>query len=107
MRLNCVGSSVVSAMIQTPASRPCGLETTPPMSFPPIAIAAASFCDCARAGTDTPNNNAATATSAGNLIPIFMSPSPSAPTGPALFQQDLLDLRKHVDPTVPILPKPR
>jgi len=36
-----------------------------------------------------------------------MSPSPSAPTGPALFQQDLLDLRKHVDPTVPILPKPR
>src|SRR5690242_188014 len=104
MRLNCVGSSVVSAMIQTPASRPCGPETTPPMSFSPIAIAAASSCGCARAGNDTPANNAAAATSTGSLFLIVMSPSLPAPAGPALFQQDLLE--KYVDPTVPILPKP-
>src|SRR5208283_445613 len=95
MRLNCVGSSVVSAMTQTPASRPCGLETTPPTSFSPIAIAAVSVCGCARAGTDPPANNAAAATNAGSLLLIFMSPSLPAPTGPALFQKDLLDPLKE------------
>jgi hypothetical protein len=94
MRLNWVGSSVVSAMTQTPASRPCGLETTPPMSFSPIVIVAASSRGCARAVVDTPANNAAAATSTDSLFPIFMSPSQPVLTGPALFQQDLLDLRK-------------
>src|ERR1700730_9380226 len=81
-------------MTQTPASRPCGLETTPPISFAPIGTAAASFCGCARAGADTPANNATAATSIGSLFLIFMSPSLPAPAGPALFQQDLPDLRK-------------
>src|SRR5438046_2151220 len=94
MRLNCVGSSVLSAMTHTPPSRPLGLETTPPMSFSPIVIASASFCGCARAGTDTPASNAAAATSTGSLFPIFMTSSLAAPAAPVLFQQDLLDLRK-------------
>src|SRR5690348_13901327 len=68
MRRNCVGSSVVSAMTQTPASRPCGLETIPPMSFSPILTAAASLCCCARAETDTPANNAAAAVSTDSLF---------------------------------------
>ena len=56
---------------------------------------------------DTPANNAAVAKSTGSVFLIFMSLSLRAPVGPAAFQQDLLDLRKYVDPTVPILPKPR
>ena len=38
---NLVGRSVVSAMTQTPASGPCALATTPPMSAAPIDICAA------------------------------------------------------------------
>src|SRR5215831_1300839 len=90
MRLNWVGSSVVSAMTHTPASRPWGLETTPPMSFPPIVIAATSFCGWPQAGTDTPTNNAAAARRPGSLFLIFMSPSLPASAGPPLFQRDLL-----------------
>src|SRR5262245_26795209 len=95
MRRNCVGSSVVSAMTQTPASLLCGLETTPPMSFSPILTAAASLCCCARAETDTPANNAAAAVSTDSLFTIFMS---SSPAGPTLFQRTTSML---------ILPKPR
>src|SRR6516164_4379322 len=94
MRLNCAGSSLVSAMTQTPASRPCGLETTPPMSFSAILIAATSACCCARAGADTPASNTAGATNIGSLLVIFMSPSLAAPAGSALYQPDLFDLRK-------------
>src|SRR5271154_975492 len=107
MRLNRVGSSVLSAMTQTPASGPCGPETTPPMSFAPIAIAAGAFCGCARAGTDTPANNAAATTNTGSLFLIFMSPSLPVPAGPALFQRDLLDLRKGRRSDVPILTERR
>ncbi len=77
-------------MTQTPASRPCGLETTPPISFAPIGTAAASLCDCARGETNIPTNNTAAA-STGSLSPIFMDSSLSAPAAPPL----------------PILPKPR
>jgi hypothetical protein len=49
MRRNRVDNSVVSALTDAPASRSCGLETTPPMSPLPTAIAAASFCGWAHA----------------------------------------------------------
>src|SRR5262249_2775250 len=39
-----VGSSVVSAITQTPASGPFGLVTTPPRSLSPIAGAGSAFC---------------------------------------------------------------
>src|SRR5208282_1046972 len=93
MRLNRVGSSVVSAMTQTPASGPCGPETTPPTSLSPIAIAAASFCACARAGTDTAANNAA-ARSTGSLFLILMSSSLRRRPVRPCSSRDLLDLPK-------------
>ncbi|PYM11876.1 MAG: hypothetical protein DMD81_25695 [Candidatus Rokuibacteriota bacterium] len=47
IRANFVGSSVVSAMTQTPPSGPLGPETTPPMSLPPIVIPGGADGACA------------------------------------------------------------
>jgi hypothetical protein len=49
IRANFVGSSVVSAITQTPASGPLALFTTPPMSSSSIAGACASAGACNRA----------------------------------------------------------
>src|SRR5262245_39789619 len=47
MRANLVGSSVVSAMTQTPPSGPAAEMTTPPRSLLPISTVASALC-CAR-----------------------------------------------------------
>src|SRR5438552_14908861 len=73
MRAKCVGSSVVSAMTQTPASAPAGLDTTPPIAFGPTLTAPASTCCCARAEA---NVTAKMTASAAAHFPVFIAASP-------------------------------
>src|SRR5260370_15574713 len=73
MRGKCVGSSAVSAMTQTPASAPAGLDTTPPIAFGPTFIALASPCCCARAEANVTTKMTAHAAA---QFPVFIAASP-------------------------------
>src|SRR5438067_5926974 len=73
MRAKRVGSSVVSAMTQTPASAPAGPDTTPPIAFGPTLTAPASPCCCARAGA---NVTAKMTASAAAHFRVFIAASP-------------------------------
>src|SRR5712691_1465692 len=73
MRAKCVGSSAVSAMTQTPASAPAGLDTTPPIAFEPTLTALASPCCCARAEANITTKMTAHAAA---HFPVFIAASP-------------------------------
>src|SRR5678815_1933955 len=72
-----VGSSVVSAITQTPASGPFGPVTTPPMSSPSIATDAPGACRALAAGLNHASSAHAVATIrlARKRLVVFISSS--------------------------------
>src|SRR5580765_2457978 len=100
MRANLVGSSVVSAITQTPASGPAGPVTTPPMSSPSMRTAPLPACWAPSVTTEPVQARAIATATTSRYRPCFLVMAPLLLPGQdrgLVLLDPLLDRHQRLD----------